>query len=105
MIGRSELRPADNVVLADSAPHRELMSQAAVVVTHGGHGTVMKALAAGKPLLIVPHGRDQDDNAGMLEEIAGATPELPLEPFAGVDSRRASSERARFMTLTIRGSR
>ena len=36
---------------------------AAAVVTHGGHGTVIKALAAGVPMVVLPHGRDQLDNA------------------------------------------
>jgi UDP:flavonoid glycosyltransferase YjiC (YdhE family) len=34
-----------------------------VVVTRGGHGTVVRALAAGVPLVVMPHGRDQADNA------------------------------------------
>jgi UDP:flavonoid glycosyltransferase YjiC (YdhE family) len=34
-----------------------------VVVTHGGHGTVLRALAADRPVLVLPHGRDQADNA------------------------------------------
>ena len=52
-----------NVVVVPSAPHREVLDHAAAVVTHGGHGTVMKALAAGVPLVVLPHGRDQLDNA------------------------------------------
>ena len=48
------LEPADllgaaNVALLPSAPHGAVMREAQVVVTHGGHGTVMKALAAGRP--------------------------------------------------------
>ena len=39
---------------------------AALVVTHGGHGTVIKSLAAGVPLVILPHGRDQADNAARI---------------------------------------
>jgi len=35
-------------------------------VTHGGHGTVIKSLAAGVPLVILPHGRDQADNAARV---------------------------------------
>ena len=45
-----------------SAPHAALFPAADVVVTHGGHGTVMKALAAGVPMLCLPMGRDQRDN-------------------------------------------
>ena len=33
-----------------------------MAVTHAGHGTVMKALAAGVPLVCLPMGRDQKDN-------------------------------------------
>jgi UDP:flavonoid glycosyltransferase YjiC (YdhE family) len=32
------------------------------VVTHAGHGSVMKSLAAGVPLVCIPMGRDQKDN-------------------------------------------
>ena len=43
----------------DFPPHET----AGLVITHGGHGTVIKALAARVPLLILPHGRDQLENA------------------------------------------
>jgi UDP:flavonoid glycosyltransferase YjiC (YdhE family) len=36
------------------------------VITHGGHGTVMKGLIAGVPLVVVPLGRDQPDNASRV---------------------------------------
>lgn len=52
-----------NVQVVRSAPHSEVLRHASVVVTHGGHGTVVKTLAAGLPLLILPMGRDQADNA------------------------------------------
>jgi UDP:flavonoid glycosyltransferase YjiC (YdhE family) len=54
---------ASNVVVVSSAPHGRVLQHAAVVVTHGGHGTVVKALAADVPLVVLPHGRDQLDNA------------------------------------------
>ena len=57
-----------NVAVVRSAPHRRLMPEAALVVTHGGHGTVVKALAAGVPLVVLPHGRDQADNAVRVTE-------------------------------------
>jgi UDP:flavonoid glycosyltransferase YjiC (YdhE family) len=44
------------------------MRQASVVVTHGGHGTVMRALKHRLPMLIIPHGRDQDENAVRVVE-------------------------------------
>lgn len=60
------LRPPPNVVVVRSAPHNAIMREAAAVVTHGGHGTVMRALAAGLPLLCLPMGRDQNDNAARV---------------------------------------
>jgi UDP:flavonoid glycosyltransferase YjiC (YdhE family) len=54
---------AANVVVVASAPHHAVLPGAALVVTHGGHGTLVKALAAGRPVVVLPHGRDQADNA------------------------------------------
>ena len=45
-IDRNALRAADNCVLVDSAPHSVVMPLAAFVVTHGGHGTVIRALVS-----------------------------------------------------------
>src|SRR4051812_16057776 len=59
--------PADipapaNVHVVRAAPHRAVLAEAAAVITHAGHGSVMKALAAGVPLVCMPMGRDQKDN-------------------------------------------
>lgn len=61
---RFDLPP--NVVAVPSAPHGQVFPHAAALVTHAGHGTVMRALAHGVPLLCVPMGRDQDDNAARV---------------------------------------
>ena len=58
--------PAPNVVLVKTAPHALVFPHAAAVITHAGHGTVMRALAHGLPLLCLPMGRDQDDNAARV---------------------------------------
>ena len=60
---RERLRVPTNVVVRDSAPHARVFPAAAAVVTHGGHGTVIRALACGTPLVCLPMGRDQNDNA------------------------------------------
>ena len=56
-----------NIEVVAAASHSELLRSADVVVTHGGHGTVVKSLAAGVPLVVMPHGRDQGDNAARVE--------------------------------------
>ena len=67
-IAAEELKAADNCVIVDSAPHTVVVPQAALVVTHGGHGTVMRALMGRVPMLVMPHGRDQNDNAVRITE-------------------------------------
>lgn len=75
-IDPDELRPTANSVLVRSAPHNAVMREAALVVTHGGHGTVTRALTHRLPMLVVPLGRDQNDNAARVTE-RGAGLSLP----------------------------
>ena len=57
-----QIHAPPNVEVVQAAPHRQVLAEASVVVTHAGHGTVLKALAAGVPLVCIPMGRDQKDN-------------------------------------------
>ena len=59
-------RAPANVHVCASAPHSELMKEAAAVITHCGHGTVIRGLAAGVPLVCMPMGRDQNENAARV---------------------------------------
>jgi MGT family glycosyltransferase len=61
-LDESAITPSPNITVVASAPHNQVLRRARLVVTHGGHGTVMKSLAADVPLLVLPHGRDQGDN-------------------------------------------
>ena len=56
----------DGVAVVRSAPHREVLAHTDVLVTHGGHGTVVKGLVAGVPIVCMPTGRDQPDNAARV---------------------------------------
>ena len=58
-----------NVRVLRAVPHALILPEAAVVVTHAGHGTVIKALAAGVPLVCLPQGRDQKDNAARVQRL------------------------------------
>jgi MGT family glycosyltransferase len=60
------LQAPSNVHVCASAPHSELLKQTALVVTHAGHGTVIRSLAAGVPLVCMPMGRDQNENAARV---------------------------------------
>jgi UDP:flavonoid glycosyltransferase YjiC (YdhE family) len=89
-IKAGDLKPAPNCVLVESAPHLQVMREAAAVVTHGGHGTVMSALLSRTPMLVIPHGRDQNDNAVRVTERGAG---LALMPDAPVEAIRLACER------------
>ncbi len=61
-----QFSPPANVAVVRSAPHSRLLPKAAVLVTHGGHGSVLRGLMAGVPLLLLPALRDQNDNAARV---------------------------------------
>ncbi len=65
-IDPDELVAPPSVQVVKSAPHSAILDQASAVVSHGGHGTVMKSLMAGVPLVVRPMGRDQGDNAARV---------------------------------------
>jgi UDP:flavonoid glycosyltransferase YjiC (YdhE family) len=59
----SGLRVPANAHVAAYVPHRAVLPHTALVVTHTGWQTVNAALADGVPLVCIPDGRDQPDNA------------------------------------------
>ena len=71
-----------NVTVVERAPHSEVLRHASAVVTHAGHGTVIKALAAGVPVVAIPLGRDQLDNAARVAHHGAG---LRLKPKARAD--------------------
>ncbi len=65
-----------NAVVVDWLSYSQVMPQAALVVCHGGHGTVCRALAAGAPVLCCPAVGDMAENAARVAW-AGAGLMLP----------------------------
>ncbi len=63
------LRAAQNVAVFATVDHDDLMSRCNLVLTHGGHGTFMRALKNGLPMVVVPGlGGDQAINAAAAED-------------------------------------
>jgi len=62
---------APNVRIERWVPHADLLPQTDVLVTTGGGGTVMAALSAGVPMVVVPTQWEKPDNAQRVVE-AGA---------------------------------
>lgn len=56
-----------NVLLFKSVPQIELLPKVDLVIGHGGNNSTNETLAAGKPLIIIPIGGEQADNASRVE--------------------------------------
>jgi MGT family glycosyltransferase len=85
-----EVPGSDNVQVVPSAPHGQVLAQTSLLITHCGHGTTLKGLAAGVPLVCLPMGRDQDDTAARVV-YRGAG--VRLKPSAPGPTIRAAVER------------
>jgi UDP:flavonoid glycosyltransferase YjiC (YdhE family) len=62
-------RPVDvpgNARLVDWVSYSRTMPACAAVVCHAGHGTVVRALASGTPVVACPHAGDMAENAARL---------------------------------------
>ncbi|WP_033339139.1 glycosyltransferase [Catenuloplanes japonicus] len=58
-----------NVRLERFVPQDEVLPRCDLVVSHGGSGSVLGALAHGLPMLVAPMGADQPDNAARVAEL------------------------------------
>ena len=80
-----------NAHIARYIPHDEIVPWCDLVVSHGGHGTLLRPLQHGVPVLCLTMGRDHPDNAVRLEHHGVG---LRL-------SQRASSAKIRTSALRI----
>lgn len=94
---------ADNAWLVNWVSYSKTIPKSALVVCHAGHGTLVRSLACGVPVLAVPHSGDMGENAARLDW-AGAGVRLPwrlLRPLSlrlaaqrALDPQRAYAARA-----------
>jgi glycosyltransferase, MGT family len=77
-----------NAVIRPFVPHALVLPQAAVTVTHAGHGTATASLAHGVPLVALPNpAADQPFLAASIQRLGAG---LALEGTAGPDTIRAA---------------
>lgn len=80
-----------HVVVAPYLPHSLLLPRCALVVSHGGAGVMLGALAHGLPQLLLPQGADQFLNATVCAG-AGAALAVPPDRFSA-DAVEAAARR------------
>jgi MGT family glycosyltransferase len=66
-IESAEVEAPNDIVVRDWVPHAAILPYASVVASHAGLGTVSAALTHGVPLLCIPLGREQPNNARRVE--------------------------------------
>jgi UDP:flavonoid glycosyltransferase YjiC (YdhE family) len=80
----AELGPLpDNASAARYRPQDETLPDAAVVVHHGGAGTMLGALAHGLPQVVLPQAADNFVNAGLVARCGAGVVLPPGEVTAG----------------------
>jgi MGT family glycosyltransferase len=69
IVDPAELKAPRNAFVVNYAAHDPIIARAALVITHGGHGTAMRALKHGVPMIVMPGlAHDQAVIAGLMEE-------------------------------------
>lgn len=102
---------SDDVLVFRRVPQLAVLRAVDAVVSHGGNNTVNETLAAGRPLLVLPIGGEQEANARRVEAIgAGITldrarlgPMHVREAFTRLRSTASFGERASRIAAAIDG--
>jgi UDP:flavonoid glycosyltransferase YjiC (YdhE family) len=90
IVAPNELASPSNAMVLNYAAHDPILRRAALVVTHGGHGTAMRTLRHGVPMVVIPGlAGDQPFVAAAVQEW-GAGRALPGD--AGADAMRAAAK-------------
>jgi MGT family glycosyltransferase len=90
IVAPNEVAVPQNAIVLNYAAHDPIIRRAALVVTHGGHGTAMRSLRHGVPMVIIPGlAGDQPYVAAAVAEW-GAGRALPGD--SGVEAMRAAAQ-------------
>lgn len=90
IVGADELTVPANAVVLNYAAHDPILQRAALAVSHGGHGTAMRSLRSGVPMVIMPGlAGDQPFVAAAVQEWGAG---LALASDADADAIRAAAQ-------------
>lgn len=88
----SEIAPPANARVERTISHAAVLERGRLLVSHAGHGSVMKALWYGRPMVLVPWGRDQPGVAFRAAAL-GVAEVVPRED-ASADTLSVAVDRA-----------
>jgi UDP:flavonoid glycosyltransferase YjiC (YdhE family) len=95
---------APNTRLVEWVSYSRTMGRSALVICHAGHGTLVRALASGCPVVAVPHSGDMAENAARADW-AGVGVRLPWRLLAPATLRLAVRRALADAGLAERASR
>ena len=85
----------ESIYVASYAPYSELMPMAKAIIHQGGIGTTAQVLRAGRPMLVVPWGYDQPDNADRIQRL-GVGSMLPRSRYSAERAANALAQISRY---------
>jgi len=93
-----------NAHVEQTVPHSAVLERGVLLVGHAGHGSVMKALWEGRPMVLMPWGRDQPGVAARAQalgvaEIVPRSEDAAAALAEAIDSSLASAEMQRAAAL------
>ncbi len=102
-IDPGELDPAPGIRVERYIPQAEVLPRCRAVISHGGSGSVLGALAHGLPMVLIPIGADQPLNGDRAAELGfarvldavRATPDDVRAALDGVEAYRPAAEALR----------
>jgi MGT family glycosyltransferase len=96
-------RPA-HVHVERYIPQSLILERCDLVVTHGGHNTVLAALSVGVPMVVVPFFADQSQNAARCEAlgVAQVIPGREITPDRIRDAARTVLEDSQYRRNAVR---
>jgi UDP:flavonoid glycosyltransferase YjiC (YdhE family) len=90
IVAPNEVAAPHNAIVLNYAAHDPIMRRAALVITHGGHGTAMRALRHGVPMVVIPGlAGDQPYVAAAVQEWGAG---VALSGDATVEAIRAAAQ-------------
>jgi UDP:flavonoid glycosyltransferase YjiC (YdhE family) len=98
------LRVPSNARLVEWISYSRAMPRFAVVICHAGHGTMVRALASGAPVVAVPHAGDMAENAARADW-AGVGVRLPWRLLSPTTVRWAVRRALADAALACRAAR
>jgi UDP:flavonoid glycosyltransferase YjiC (YdhE family) len=91
IVAPNEVAAPRNAVVLNYAAHDPIIQRAALVMTHGGHGTAMRTLGHGVPMVVIPGlAGDQPFVAAAVHEWGAG---LALPGDASSDAMRAAAQK------------